>query len=250
MGKNRLNNPASMLTLFIPVYEQRFTKHSSGTWAIIRGVNCYFYGYGMRTMKAHLKTPRMVKLADHHQVRIHVGAFWSALNTFLAFLCLLSSLLECVWALRIVERWGILWSCELGFAYSAFVTSGWLHLYALVVGSQERKRQGYIDELIETEEKYIEDLQLVLEVRNFRSLISHSSQMRQYTWFSNVSCDVSLLSSVRSSTSPCLSQVVWRRLKWTWFLSTGGNSYSATARCLSMFFLKKKWNNWWMRPFV
>lgn len=29
---------------------------------------------------------------------------------------------------------------------------------------QEKKRQGYIHELIETEEKYMEDLQLVLEV--------------------------------------------------------------------------------------
>ena len=29
---------------------------------------------------------------------------------------------------------------------------------------QERKRQGYIHELMETEEKYVEDLQIVLEV--------------------------------------------------------------------------------------
>ena len=29
---------------------------------------------------------------------------------------------------------------------------------------QERKRQGYIHELIETEQKYVDDLQLVLEV--------------------------------------------------------------------------------------
>lgn len=29
---------------------------------------------------------------------------------------------------------------------------------------QEKKRQGYIHELIETEERYMEDLQLVLEV--------------------------------------------------------------------------------------
>lgn len=34
---------------------------------------------------------------------------------------------------------------------------------------QEKKRQGYIHELIETEEKYVEDLQIVLEV------ISHKS---------------------------------------------------------------------------
>lgn len=30
---------------------------------------------------------------------------------------------------------------------------------------QERKRQGYIHELIRTEETYVEDLELVLEVR-------------------------------------------------------------------------------------
>lgn len=29
----------------------------------------------------------------------------------------------------------------------------------------ERKRQGYIHELIQTEERYMDDLQLVLEVR-------------------------------------------------------------------------------------
>ncbi len=29
---------------------------------------------------------------------------------------------------------------------------------------QEKKRQGYIHELIETEERYVEDLQIVLEV--------------------------------------------------------------------------------------
>ena len=30
---------------------------------------------------------------------------------------------------------------------------------------QEKKRQGYIDELIETEDRYVEDLRLVLEVK-------------------------------------------------------------------------------------
>lgn len=29
---------------------------------------------------------------------------------------------------------------------------------------QEKKRQGYIHELIETEDRYVEDLQIVLEV--------------------------------------------------------------------------------------
>lgn len=31
---------------------------------------------------------------------------------------------------------------------------------------QEKKRQGYIHELIETEERYVEDLQIVLDVRS------------------------------------------------------------------------------------
>lgn len=30
---------------------------------------------------------------------------------------------------------------------------------------QEKKRQGYIHELIETEDRYVEDLQIVLEVK-------------------------------------------------------------------------------------
>ena len=32
------------------------------------------------------------------------------------------------------------------------------------LGPQEKKRQGYIHELIQTEERYVEDLQIVLEV--------------------------------------------------------------------------------------
>ncbi|XDV43348.1 hypothetical protein PO909_011843 [Leuciscus waleckii] len=42
---------------------------------------------------------------------------------------------------------------------------------------QERKRQGYIHELIETEEKYIEDLQLVLEV--FHKPMSESGRLTE-----------------------------------------------------------------------
>jgi hypothetical protein len=33
---------------------------------------------------------------------------------------------------------------------------------------QERKRQGYIHELLQTEERYVEDLQIVLEVTHRR----------------------------------------------------------------------------------
>lgn len=36
---------------------------------------------------------------------------------------------------------------------------------------QERKRQGYIHELIQTEETYVEDLELVLEVQTNRSFL-------------------------------------------------------------------------------
>lgn len=34
------------------------------------------------------------------------------------------------------------------------------------LSAQEKKRQGYIHELIEAEERYVEDLQVVLEVNN------------------------------------------------------------------------------------
>lgn len=36
------------------------------------------------------------------------------------------------------------------------------------LSTQEKRRQGYIHELIETEEKYMEDLQIVLEVMDTR----------------------------------------------------------------------------------
>jgi hypothetical protein len=42
---------------------------------------------------------------------------------------------------------------------------------------QERKRQGYIHELMETEEKYVEDLQIVLEVTQ-RFFTSHFATYR------------------------------------------------------------------------
>ena len=42
---------------------------------------------------------------------------------------------------------------------------------------QERKRQGYIHELIQTEETYLEDLELVLEVAHTHThtLFTHTS---------------------------------------------------------------------------
>lgn len=42
---------------------------------------------------------------------------------------------------------------------------------------QERKRQGYIHELIQTEETYVEDLELVLEVHTHTNVQAHSESM-------------------------------------------------------------------------
>lgn len=151
-----------------------FTKHSSRKWVIIQVVDCYFYAYGMRKMKAPLKAPRMVKRTDHQKVRIHAGAFWSVFNTpRLTLSCFL-----CVWS-KIVE------GPHGDLSLLVFCVSGWVyHLYRFLVGCpdqstlesmtpQERKRQDYIHELIDTEEKYIKDLQLVLEVDKHWSSISH-----------------------------------------------------------------------------
>lgn len=48
----------------------------------------------------------------------------------------------------------------------------------------ERKRQGYIHELIQTEERYVDDLQLVVEVRAHRWLAREASGMEEEggTW--------------------------------------------------------------------
>lgn len=64
-----------------------------------------------------------------------------------------------------------------GFLFHANLSSGCCSCFAGCadlnsldsLSPQEKKRQGYIHELIETEEKYVEDLQIVLEV------ISHKS---------------------------------------------------------------------------
>lgn len=61
---------------------------------------------------------------------------------------------------------------------------------------QERKRQGYIHELIRTEETYVDDLELVLEV----SADTDAKSRRKPT--ANFSFDV----SIRSSISRCLSR--------------------------------------------
>lgn len=44
----------------------------------------------------------------------------------------------------------------------------------------ERKRQGYIHELIQTEERYMDDLQLVIEVRCLRCENAFGKRTPQY----------------------------------------------------------------------
>lgn len=73
---------------------------------------------------------------------------------------------------------------------------------------QERKRQGYIHELIQTEETYVDDLELVLEVQTD----THRHIQRVFN-FSSEYEPLGLLvefhfSFLRSSTSQCLSQAV------------------------------------------
>lgn len=63
---------------------------------------------------------------------------------------------------------------------------------------QERKRQGYIHELIHTEETYVEDLELVLEVRTDMDRKSRRTPGSQFNF--------SLHLSTRSSISRCLGQ--------------------------------------------
>lgn len=41
----------------------------------------------------------------------------------------------------------------------------------------ERKRQGYIHELIQTEERYMDDLQLVIEVRPVGDRVAISASL-------------------------------------------------------------------------
>lgn len=60
---------------------------------------------------------------------------------------------------------------------------------------QERKRQGYIHELIQTEETYVEDLELVLEVQtntrtrgHIQNELTVSSEFEPLVLFYSVSC--------------------------------------------------------------
>ncbi|XP_056135301.1 intersectin-2b [Lampris incognitus] len=67
---------------------------------------------------------------------------------------------------------------------------------------QERKRQGYIHELIQTEERYVEDLQIVLEV--FYKPMSESGRLTEaemamifVNWKDLIACNIKLLKALR-----------------------------------------------------
>ncbi|XP_038132470.1 intersectin-2a isoform X2 [Cyprinodon tularosa] len=76
-------------------------------------------------------------------------------------------------------------------------------LYTLdTMSPQERKRQGYIHELIHTEETYVEDLELVLEV--FYKPMSESGRLTEaemaaifVNWRELIMCNTRLLSALR-----------------------------------------------------
>jgi hypothetical protein len=53
---------------------------------------------------------------------------------------------------------------------------------------QERKRQGYIHELLQTEERYVEDLQIVLEVTHTRRPIVLHQQVVTKCFPKNKQC--------------------------------------------------------------
>uniref|UniRef100_A0A1A8H457 Intersectin 2a n=2 Tax=Nothobranchius korthausae TaxID=1143690 RepID=A0A1A8H457_9TELE len=68
---------------------------------------------------------------------------------------------------------------------------------------QERKRQGYIHELIQTEETYVEDLELVLEV--FHKPMSESGRLTEtemtmifVNWRELIMCNTKLLKALRA----------------------------------------------------
>uniref|UniRef100_A0A668AQG6 Intersectin 2b n=1 Tax=Myripristis murdjan TaxID=586833 RepID=A0A668AQG6_9TELE len=67
---------------------------------------------------------------------------------------------------------------------------------------QERKRQGYIHELIQTEDRYVEDLQIVLEV--FHKPMSESGRLTEaemsmifVNWKELIACNTKLLKALR-----------------------------------------------------
>uniref|UniRef100_A0A671UUI1 Intersectin 2b n=1 Tax=Sparus aurata TaxID=8175 RepID=A0A671UUI1_SPAAU len=70
------------------------------------------------------------------------------------------------------------------------------------MGPQEKKRQGYIHELIQTEERYVEDLQIVLEV--FHKPMSESGRVKDaemamifVNWKELMACNTKLLKALR-----------------------------------------------------
>ncbi|XP_066526620.1 intersectin-2b [Hoplias malabaricus] len=71
------------------------------------------------------------------------------------------------------------------------------------MSAQEKKRQGYIHELIETEEKYLEDLQLVLEV--FHKPMTESGRLTEaemnmifVNWKELIICNTKLLKALKA----------------------------------------------------
>uniref|UniRef100_A0A8C7KGX9 Intersectin 2b n=1 Tax=Oncorhynchus kisutch TaxID=8019 RepID=A0A8C7KGX9_ONCKI len=67
---------------------------------------------------------------------------------------------------------------------------------------QERKRQGYIHELLQTEERYVEDLQIVMEV--FHKPMSESGRLTEaemamifVNWKELIACNTKLLKALR-----------------------------------------------------
>ncbi|XP_027140384.1 intersectin-2a isoform X1 [Larimichthys crocea] len=83
------------------------------------------------------------------------------------------------------------------------VTDGCADLMTLdTMTPQERKRQGYIHELIQTEETYVEDLELVLEV--FHKPMSESGRLTEaemgvifVNWRELIMCNTKLLKALR-----------------------------------------------------
>ncbi|XP_030638806.1 intersectin-2a [Chanos chanos] len=76
------------------------------------------------------------------------------------------------------------------------------------MSAQERRRQGYIHELIQTEERYVEDLELVLEV--FHKPMSESGRLTEkemgmifVNWRELIMCNTKLLKALRVRKKTC-----------------------------------------------
>lgn len=176
------NNPACLhLAVFITINEQickaqliKMSDHSGDKLLFLRLWDVDDEGTTKGTSDGQKDRPSTGK--------IDAGAVWGVINTLQLTLSYFEVCLS-VFAVRLLkdllEPSGCVLCCIDGLQ-----VSGWVHLYRFLVGCadqstldsmspQEKKRQGYIHELIATEEKYNEDLQLVLEVHSHRSPKSH-----------------------------------------------------------------------------